>query len=630
MNMTGQTSPRVGGGGAATSAGILFQQQLGALIGCKLLAQRPLPAILELGDATPMWMRFETEAPVDDMLVATSANGFVAMQEKTDVSLSSDPSTPLGKTISQFVRHWLACQSGDGTRKWNRPLDSHLDRLVLAVGPTAPKTVVFTLAEALRLASQPGGGALNKAQRRAFSQFSAVVESTWKSTTSAPFEQGFANTLAGLVRIFQFDPASLEQEAAAVFQASDTSHTAHARALVPGLVALCGEKMEQRGGVDFTSLRQALFARGLTLPSPPNFERDIERLRKHSAETAKMLERYETIEAADGQPVAIKRECEEAILAAALEGPLLIVGEPGAGKSGVLNALARELRAREHDVLEMAVDRYSVESLEGLKNELGLEHGLVETLDAWDGTEPGWLIIDALDATRGGKGEGVFRSLIERIMERKGRWRVIASIRTFDLRMGQQFRTLFKGAPPAADSQAQGFQTVRHVKVPSWSPSEFQQLLNQTPALQAALKPSPALRELAAVPFNTRLMCELIKDGLVTADFSHIASQAALLELYWDHRVNDLGAPAKACIHRMVHEMVEGRVLRAAFSTAAGSEPASVDALKRVGVLIALDNGRRIQFRHHVLFDYAVSREYLDPEKLVDGVNPTFMSPGIK
>ncbi|AGW15012.1 hypothetical protein DGI_3317 [Megalodesulfovibrio gigas DSM 1382 = ATCC 19364] len=618
--MTGQTSQRVGGGGAATSAGILFQQRLGALIGCKLLAQRPLPAILELGDATPVWMRFETEASVDDMLIATSADGFVAIQAKTDVSLSSDPVSPLGKTIAQFVRLWLACLSGDGTRQWKRPLDPHLDRLVLAVGPTAPKTVVLTLANALRLASQPGGGALNKEQTKAFSQFSAVVESTWKSTTSAPLEHGFANTLAGLVRIFQFDPASLEQEAAAVFQAFDTPHTAHARALVAGLVALCGELMAQRGGVDFTTLRRDLFARGLTLPSPPNFKRDIERLRNHSAETAKMLERYETIEAADGQPVTIKRECEEAILAAALEGPFLIVGEPGAGKSGVLNALARELRARKHDVLELAVDRHSVETLEGLKNELELEHGLIETLDAWDGAGPGWLIIDALDAARGDKEEGVFRKLIERIMERKGRWRVIASIRTFDLRMGQQYRTLFKGAPPAADFQAQGFQTVRHVQVPSWSPTEFQKLLDQTPALQAALKHAPpALRDLAAVPFNTRLLCELIKDGLVTADFSHIASQTALLKLYWDHRVNALGAPAKACIHRMVHEMVEGRVLRAAFSTAAGSEPATVDALKRKGVLVSINGDRQIQFRHHVLFDYAVSREYLDPEQLVDG-----------
>jgi hypothetical protein len=120
-------------------------------------------------------------------------------------------------------------------------------------------------------------------------------------------------------------------------------------------------------------------------------------------------------------------------------------------------------------VIEVAVDRYSVEALEGLKNEVGLEHGLVETLAAWDGAEPGWLVIDALDATRGGKGEGVFRSLIEQVLERGGRWRVIASIRTFDLRIGQQFCSLFKGTPPVEHLQETGFASVRHICVPPWS-----------------------------------------------------------------------------------------------------------------------------------------------------------------
>jgi hypothetical protein len=35
-------------------------------------------------------LRFETEAPVDDILVATSADGFIAIQAKTTLSLSDD------------------------------------------------------------------------------------------------------------------------------------------------------------------------------------------------------------------------------------------------------------------------------------------------------------------------------------------------------------------------------------------------------------------------------------------------------------------------------------------------------------------------------------------------------------
>ena len=97
-----------------------------------------------------------------------------------------------------------------------------------------------------------------------------------------------------------------------------------------------------------------------------------------------------------------------------------MIGEPGAGKSAVINALARELRSH-GDVVELAVDRYSVQDLVGLKNELDLEHDLVKVLEAWDGPSGGWLVIDALDATRGGQGEGAFRRLIERVLALKVR-----------------------------------------------------------------------------------------------------------------------------------------------------------------------------------------------------------------
>lgn len=372
--------------------------------------------------------------------------------------------------------------------------------------------------------------------------------------------------------------------------------------------------------MDLSSLRQHLLTHGLKLASPPNFQKDIERLRKQSAETTTALERYESVEATDGHIVSIKRECEASILSAALEGSLLIVGEPGAGKSGVLNSLARELHKNGHDVLVLAVDRHSVETLEGLKNELGLDHGLVDTLDAWDGAAPGWLIIDALDAARGGKGEGVFRDLIKQVMERNGRWRVIASIRTFDLQMGEQFQTLFKGTPPIASLHVQGLQNVRHVQIPLWSSKEFQQLLDHTPALKNALEhASPALKDLAAVPFNTRLLCEMIKEGSVLGDFSYIASQAELLRLYWIRRVEELGAPAQAYITHIVTEMVKNRILRARFPLAPSNDPAMLDALESRGVLISHPRRRWIQFRHHLLFDFAAAKVLLDPEALIDG-----------
>lgn len=616
----GTRETTVRAGGSATSAGILFEQQLGAMFGALMLAARPVDQRFNLGSAVPVWIRFETEAPVDDILVATSEGGFIAVQAKTTASLSTDLKSPFGKTISQFVRHWLACRDGDGKRHWNRPLDPTMDRLVLAIGRQAPASIRVDLRDALRLRSQAGGGVLTQAQDRAFGTYARTVELAWNSATSEAYDPEIAIQLARFICIFIFDPAGSDRMAILSMLGAPVTKGSEAASAMTALEAISGELMAQRGGADLFALRQSMLTRGVLLEVPTNYQRDIASLRAHSESVAETLKRYEVIEAAAGQPVSIERDCQAQLLAAALVDSFLIVGEPGSGKSGVLNALARDLRARGKDVLELAVDRFSVETLEGLKQELRLDHPLLEVLDAWDGEDDGWVIIDALDATRGGKGEGVFRTVIDKVLERNGRWKEIASIRTFDLRMGQQFRALFQGAPPVEGLQEPGFSGVRHVRVPTWSAAEFDRLLQSAPRLSSALaNASSTLRDLAAVPFNTRLLSDLVKDGLVTVDFSHVASQAELLQLYWDHRVEQLGMPARLCVKRIVDAMVTARALRAPIDVASGNDPATIDALSREGVIIAVDNDRWIQFRHHLLFDFAAARTLLAPEAIIDG-----------
>lgn len=612
-------SPRTGGG-AATSAGIEFQQKVGGLIGAGMLAGRPVDGRLELGGATAQWIRFETEAPVDDILVATSMGGFIALQVKTTASLSSDPKSPFGKSVGQFVRHWLASRDGDGKLQWNRPLDPRMDRLVLVLGANSPENIRVHLPEALRLRSQPGGGQLTKAQAIAFEAFSECVAQAWTTATTARFDPGFPTTIAAFVRIITIDPAGPDRASALSQLESVVADSNDATAALNALQQVTARLMSSRGGIDGPGLRALLANDRVRLDTPPNYRGDINTLRAHSEKVATALRPYETIEATAGEPVSIDRDCQPDLLAAAESGSFLIVGEPGAGKSGVLNALARDLRDRGQDVVELAVDRYSVDTLEGLKHDLGLKRPLIEVLQAWDGAQPGWLIIDALDATRGGRGEGVFRTLIEQILEQPSRWRVIASIRTFDLRMGQQFRALFQGPPPVGGLVEKEFSNVRHIRVPSWSAAEFTRLLAAAPRLAEAIrKAPPALRELAAVPFNTRLLSELIKTGVVRDDLSHIASQAQLLTLYWNHRVDQHGLPGRACLRRVVEAMVASHALRASVEAAAGPDPQMIDTLERDGVLIKVDNDRWVQFRHHLLFDYVAARVLLDPSDLISG-----------
>ncbi len=554
---------------------------------------------------------------MDDILVATSKGGFIAVQAKTTVNLSSAADGGLAKTVQQFIRHWLVCREGQGEQLWDRCLDPNKDRLVLAVGPTAPASIRVDLPAALRSHSQPSPSALTQGQQRALEVFETCMREAWGKTTAEPWNPTVLRSVGQLVRVMTFDPAGAYANVMEGLAARATT-TDQARPLITALAQISQRWMTERSGGDLPQLRQAVMHARVPLSAPPRFEDDIRKLREHSAQIAVDLQPYEQIERADGV-IRIPRECLAAALAAAQEGSLLLIGEPGAGKSAVINALARELRGH-GDVVELAVDRYSVQDLVGLKNELDLEHDLVKVLEAWDGPSGGWLVVDALDATRGGQGEGAFRTLIERVLALKGRWKVVASIRTFDLRMGVRFRQLFAGSPADPDYRDAAFPTVRHLLVPPWSEGEFDQVLNQAPELRTALDGAPTkLRQLALVPFNTRLIGELLRTGMGAEALRELAHQAGLLRLYWEHRVTPLGSRADACMRLVVQAMVDSRALRAQALVIAATAPDALDALLLQGVLAKVENERFIQFRHHLLFDYAASRLLMDVDGLVSG-----------
>lgn len=606
-------------GGAATSAGIMFQKQLGAFFGACLLSGNRLDERLNLGTARPVWIRFETEAPVDDILIRTSNEGYIAIQAKTTVSLSKSSNSEFWKTISQFVHHWIACRDGDEGYGWNRPLDPTRDRLVLAVSSHSPKTLKYHLPNALRHRTSLGTVALNQAQKRAWDIFESCVTDAWKSSTNDELDPALFDQLAALITVFVFDSEGADRGLVhAQLSASLPDGVDEGNAL-NALEAVCGEMMSQRRGTDLSELRQAIMTKGINLDPSPHYKQDIIALNQHNQSVIDALTQHEKINIMGAENVSVPRECQGVIESAALEDSLLIVGEPGIGKSGVVNTLSKYLLSQGNDVVALAVDQHSVESLEGLSDDLKLEHNLLEVLENWDGLEPAWLIIDALDATRGGKGEGVFRTLIQRVLEQRGRWRVVASIRTFDLRMGQQFRSLFQGPPPSADFADPSFLDVRHICVPAWSATEFRQLLDAAPKLSDALTNAPQhVWELATIPFNTRLLSELITED-VTVNLSQVSSQADLLDLYWSHRIERHGTPAQFCLRRIVKIMVEKRTLKAPKLTEPPANPEMIDTLSQEGVLRTVENDRYIQFRHHILFDFAAARVLLEPGKIIEG-----------
>lgn len=180
---------------------MMFEASLGAWFAAHLLSEQPLNE--SLTGARVLSVRFETEAPVDDVLVKTDA-GYLFVQAKTTVSLSAAPEGALAKTVDQFVKQFLACLKGNKALGWARPLDPTRDRLLLAVSPSTPR-VVLELASGLQALSSNSTANLPDSTKVALSRFRSLVESVWKRVTGdAPSAQE-VDRLMCLVSVASFD-----------------------------------------------------------------------------------------------------------------------------------------------------------------------------------------------------------------------------------------------------------------------------------------------------------------------------------------------------------------------------------------------------------------------------------------
>ena len=604
------------GGGNATAAGVSFQAQVGALFAVHLLAERRVDGRLELGDVRVRSVRFETEAPVDDILVETDSGGWIFVQAKTRLTLSATPNSEMGNIAGQIVKQYHACAQGDGARGWNRPLLSERDRILIAVGQGASGRITDNLAKALSALQAHSTAPIPRYQKTALDSFSTCLKNAWRALMGVAPSDDVIRALLGYIRVCRFDFTHADQELAVewlkpLLQAEDTADAAFAL-----LARRCQWLMENRLGADAVGLRRHLEQEGLALKAAPSFQADINALQAYSSATRNELSHYEETKIRDRE-ITIDRQCTQAVIASAISASLLLIGEPGSGKSAVLNAAAKTLCDQGHDVVILAVDRFSVTSSDGLERQLGVSRPVRDILRNWPGSTPAFVFIDALDATRGGPSEAVFRNLIKDILEVGGRWHVVASIRTFDLRLGEQFRELFRDAPPDAQYADESFPHVRHICIPCWTPEERAQLFERAPEIESAVMyGGHSLRDLALVPFNTRLLADLISSGLLAEDFGGIHSQAQLLQRYWDRRVMRHGTSAELCLRRVVTEMVDARALEANKLSAAEGAADTLDTLLRENVLITVRGDRRVAFRHHILFDYVASRVYLYPHDI--------------
>lgn len=600
------------GGGNATASGVSFQASVAAYFASQGLAEAPLDARLGLGTAKPTSFRLETEAPVDDILISLDTGGWAFIQGKNSLANSASLTSELGKTCDEFARLWEATSTGSGAHEWDRPLTAGIDVMVIAVGPTTSGTIKHHLARALNIARDGSSATLSRDQAKALDSFRKLIGKALKERGSAVAGVD-PNAILKFVHILDFDFGGPHRTTAETVLANALTNRLSAPAALAVLEKECERRMAARNGIRLAGLRSELARGGVPICAPPDYQSDVAALKDRTSRVAGALQDFERTQVS-GLDIIISRACTAACVTAAKDGSLVVVGDPGAGKSAVVNETARQLGAEGSDVVLLAVDRLQVESVEGLSAALGISHPLADVLANWPGSGPAYLILDALDACRFGRSEALFRTVMQEVLELdEGRWRIVASIRTFDLLVGQEFGRLFRGVPLSPEFTDLRFQAARHIKVPEWSDTEFEELLTKIPALRVAIdNGGPKLAELARVPFNTRLLADLLTAGVAPEQLRNLGSQVQLLEMYWNERVRPLGLPAEQCLGNAVKAIIDRGRMEAPRIAAGSGTGNALDQLLQRGVLISVNGDREVAFRHHILFDYVASRTIID------------------
>ena len=373
-------------------------------------------------------------------------------------------------------------------------------------------------------------------------------------------------------------------------------------------------------GVDRAALHREFERLGIALRTVPSFRADVDKLTAHSRQTLDQLSRFRSIAGTDGGPVTIARAVPADLGAVADLHSVVVTGDPGAGKSAALYEVARDADAAGRDLLVFAAGSLTAGSLGMLRTELGLDHEIVEVLRHWPGLDAGLLIIDALDAARGEHTQEALLDLIGIANEHAPRWHIVASIRRFDLRYSGALRAIFQasGASVPEEYRSGEFAAITHFNIPPFSDQELAQLVSTAPDLHAVLNSADAdLLSLAKVPFNLRLLAELVAAGVAHAELTPITTQLQLLAKYWDHRVlKQSGGDARELFLRKLCEaMIQAHALTIDRSVAQDVEATGVSLAQLLSDRVLAEEETELgvrrevlAFGHHVLFDYAVAR----------------------
>lgn len=572
----------------------------------------------------------QTARPVDDAAFLTQAGGWVMVQAKKGLELSGKKDSELASALRQLVRvvGEGVPASVDGSGAF-RALDPRVDRVVILVDERVSRKIKIALAEVTdRLRTLPDAVpieevATNADEREALEVLRGHCHGIWHEAHGALLTDGDFRTLMRPLVVRALD---LRQEGAdfrsvvpAILDLLESPD--RLSDLWSQLAQLASNLSSKQSWIRHPDAVDRLEAEGIYLRPVARLRKDVSRLRQITAAGIAAPLSSIAITTPEG-PLELDRDVLSGLLKS--NGNIAVTGEPGVGKSVILHRTAQTAGDSADVVFVTALQILGTPG--STRSELNLDHDLLDVLLGWTGSRPGLLILDGIDQTRGLDASDWLPSLVDRLQN--SRWRVIASIRLFDLRHGPGWQSMFRGTPPDPNRVDSALGQVSHIVVEDLTADEMADLTSRSPSLAALLSAhaDPRLSAILSNPFNLHLAGQLLCDG--ATDIAAVRTRLDLLHRYWKSRVarDDPAGLRQRTIDGLVQAMVHQRTQHVADSAVSDSTLlATVPALLSNGILhegprSAFALTRVLTFAHPVLFDFAAAHVALGDVNRADSL----------
>ena len=471
-------------GGRATAAGVNYESRIAALVAVHMLGGDKCVLWENLTGGDIVAVTLQAKGAVDDVVIAlrNGARCFVSAKSRSKPIALTKASAAFADTICSFVREFTALPPETRSR----------NRFVWAIPSTAGAAATVHLQNALNSHRLEAADSVwtdfiagrNRDQRSALEKAIAVIKESWqRQHKTEPTEQELREFLRmTYVEVHDFGTGyHHERMAEEQLRAHVVAKSAQARRAWSELEYVFSRANESGLTITAASVRHTLTTEGFILALPADYASDIERLRKLTSRNLERLKQHTTLRFGPNPSDAIhipRLDELNSFAAAVVETDLLLTGEPGCGKSGLIHAATSFLQENDHNVVLLLAEEISRTGFRTDANLFGLKHPIDEVLANWPNGESGVLITDALDAVRDPEAQKVVRGLLREVRDGQSKWKVAASVREFDLKHGRELREAFPGQG-IANHDSSDFRGVSHFHLAGLSDDELDWLGQQ-------------------------------------------------------------------------------------------------------------------------------------------------------